>query len=117
VLALAGIPPLSGFLGKVLISQGAITSQSFVLLALGLLSSFVVLYSLIRIFMNVFWGETIMDIDEIRPLHPMMLIPIVMLVGISFVLGLGSELIAPYVTDAAETLMNPQIYIEAILDK
>lgn len=116
VLALAGIPPLSGFLGKILIIQGAITAQSFVLLAIGLLSSFIVLYSLLRIFMNVFWGETIMDIDEVRPLHKGMLFPIVSLVGCSLALGLGSEFLAPYVTDAAETLMNPNIYIKAILE-
>lgn len=115
-LALAGIPPLSGFLGKILIAQGAISAHSFVLLGLGFLSSFVVLYSLIRIFMNVFWGETIIDIDEARPLHKGMLIPGVMLVAISLMLGLGSEFIAPYVTDAAETLMNPHIYIDAILE-
>lgn len=117
VLALAGIPPLSGFLGKILIAEGTISAQSFLLLGLGFLSSFVVLYSLIRIFMNVFWGETIIARSEARPLHKGMLIPSVMLVVISFALGLGSEFIAPYITDAAETLMNPQIYIEAILEK
>lgn len=116
VLALAGIPPLSGFLGKILIAQGAITAKSFSLLALGFLSSFVVLYSLIRIFMNVFWGETIIDREEARPLHKGLLIPSVVLIFISLTLGLGSEFIAPYVTDAAETLMNPQIYVDAILE-
>ncbi|HZW68966.1 MAG TPA: Na+/H+ antiporter subunit D [Pseudogracilibacillus sp.] len=116
VLALAGIPPLSGFLGKILIVQGAISAQSYILLAIGLLSSFIVLYSLLRIFMNVFWGETIMDIDEVRPLHRGMLVPIVILVGCSLFLGLASEVLAPYVTDAAETLMNPHIYIKAILE-
>lgn len=116
VLALAGIPPLSGFLGKILIVQGAISTKSFMLLGLGLLSSFVVLYSLLRIFMNVFWGETIIDMSEARPLQKGLLLPIVALVALSFFLGLGPEFIAPYVTDAAETLMNPQQYIDAILD-
>lgn len=116
-LALAGIPPLSGFLGKILIAQGAISAQAFLLLALGFLSSFVVLYSLIRIFMNVFWGETIIDREEARPLRIGMIVPSVLLVVLSFALGLGSEFIAPYVTNAAETLMNPQMYIEAVLEK
>jgi len=116
VLALAGIPPLSGFLGKILIAKGAISSQSFLLLALGFLSSFIVLYSLLRVFMNSFWGETIIDREESQPLHRGMLFPIVTLVVISFALGLGSEFVAPYITDAADTLMNPQIYIEAILE-
>lgn len=116
-LSLAGIPPLSGFLGKILIAEGTILNKSFLLLTLGFLSSFVVLYSLIRIFMSVFWGETIIARSEAPILKKGMLIPSVILVAISLTLGLGAELLAPYVTDAAETLMNPEIYIEAILQK
>lgn len=115
VLTLAGIPPLSGFIGKILIAQGAISTGSFILLALGFLSSFVVLYSLLRVFMNCFWGETIIDEDEAKPVPKGMLIPILSFVAVAFALGLGTELIAPFVQDAAETLINPQIYIDAVL--
>lgn len=115
ILALAGLPPLSGFLGKMLIAQGALANGSYLLLALGIFSSFVALYSLLRVFMHSFWGETIIDRDEATPLSKKLLFPIVSLVFISLFLGLGAEVVGPYITEAANTLMNPGIYIDAIL--
>lgn len=115
VLSLTGIPPLSGFLGKVLLAQGAISGEFFVLLGLSIASGFIVLYSLLRIFMSCFWGETIISEDEEIPLAKQLLIPGAMLVALTFALGLGAESVAPYITDAAKTLMNPDIYIEAVL--
>ena len=69
MLSLTGIPPLSGFIGKVYVGQGAIEAGSFVLLGLAFLSSIFVLYSLLRIFMNCFWGETIINEDDDAPLQ------------------------------------------------
>src|SRR5699024_3628268 len=115
VLSLTGIPPLSGFLGKVLLAQGAISGGFFVLLGLSIASGFIVLYSLLRIFMSCFWGETIISEEEEIPLAKKILIPGAILVALTFALGLGAEGVAPYITDAAKTLMNPNIYIEAIL--
>src|SRR5699024_10234982 len=68
MLSLAGIPPFSGFIGKLLIGQGTVDSGAFILLALGFISSLFVLYSMLRIFMNCFWGETILSEDEEIPL-------------------------------------------------
>lgn len=116
-LSLTGIPPLSGFIGKVLLGQGAIISGSYMLLALSFLSSFVVLYSLLRIFMSCFWGETIISEEEEVPLPKSVLIPSIILVIFTFALGFGAEGIAPYVKDAAYTLMNPSVYIDAIMSE
>src|SRR5699024_1102438 len=103
MLSLAGIPPLSGFLGKVLLGQAAISTESYVLLGLSFASSLVVLYSLLRVFMNCFWGETIISEEEEIPLGKNILLPSAILVVITFALGLGTEGIAPYLSDAAET--------------
>ncbi len=57
VLALAGIPPLSGFVGKLLIARsGFATGDVFGAIVI-LLSSLLVLYSLMRVFLNGFWGD------------------------------------------------------------
>ncbi|ANU15517.1 Na+/H+ antiporter subunit D [Planococcus halocryophilus] len=117
MLSLAGIPPLSGFIGKVLISSAAIDNGSYVLLALSLLSSIFVLYSLLRVFKNCFWGETIVSKEEQLPLRRGVLIPCLVLVGLTILIGLGTESMSPYVTDAAETLVNPSVYIDAVLGK
>lgn len=115
VLALAGIPPLSGFIGKVLVTQGAIMEGSYVLAAIALGSSILVLYSLLKIFKNSFWGEAIMGKEEMEPLKLGMLIPCVFLAALSLAFGLGIEGISAYVTQVAETLMEPSKYIDAVL--
>jgi len=114
--SLAGIPPLSGFLGKVLIGQGAIESGNFILLGLGFLSSLIVLYSLLRIFLSSFFGETIISLEDEKPLPKRIVLPLALLAVCTIALGIGAEWMAPYVTDAAETLYTPSIYIDAVLD-
>ena len=101
MLSLAGIPPLSGFIGKVYVGQGAIEAGAFVLLAIAFLSSIFVLYSLLRIFLNCFWGETIINEDDDVPLKKGMLIPLVLFGILTIALGVGAEGLAPYVSDAA----------------
>jgi len=114
--SLAGIPPLSGFLGKVLIGQGAIEGGNFVLLGLGFLSSLIVLYSLLRIFLSSFFGETIISLEDEKPLPKRMVLPLTLLAACTIGLGIGAEWMAPFVTDAAKTLYTPSIYIDAVLD-
>lgn len=113
--SLAGIPPLSGFVGKILVGQGAIESGSYILLALAFLSSIVVLYSLLRIFLNAIFGETIISFDDEVPLKFGMIFPIFLLGIGTFALGIGAEVVSEYVSDAANTLSNPSIYIDAVL--
>lgn len=116
MMSLAGVPPLSGFIGKVLVGQGAIESGHYVLLTLAFVSSIFVLYSLLRVFLNCFWGETIISEEDETPLKKGMLIPCAILVVATICLGVGAESVANYVTDAANTLLNPEIYIDAVLN-
>ncbi|GLC90177.1 Na+/H+ antiporter subunit D [Lysinibacillus piscis] len=114
--SLAGIPPLSGFLGKVLIGQGAIEGGHFVLLGLGFLSSLFVLYSLLRILLGSFFGETIISLEDEKPLKGRVLMPLILLTVCTVGLGVGAQWLAPYVLDAGQTLYTPSIYIDAVLD-
>ncbi|BCE08162.1 hypothetical protein CHCC14821_2106 [Bacillus paralicheniformis] len=41
--------------------------------------------------------------------------PAAVLLFLSLAIGLGTELIAPYFHQAADTLVNPEKYIEAVL--
>lgn len=115
MLALAGIPPLSGFLGKVLIGQGAVESGNYVLLAIGFASSVIVLYSLLRIFLASFFGEaSISEEDKVR-IPKRAYVAFVASAVIIVALGIGAESLAPFVENAAQTMVNPSMYIEAIL--
>jgi len=85
------------------------------LLFLSFASTLFVLYSLLRIFMDCFWGETMISPEDERPLKKGLLIPGVLLTLLSFALGIGAESLAGVISQAAEVLADPDIYIEAVL--
>lgn len=113
-LSMVGIPPLSGFLGKVFITRGAFESGYFWLGAIGLVASLCILYSMIKLFMNAFWGDTMLNEEELKGNAKGLLFPIAFLTCASLVLGIGAEGIAGYVTQAANELLNPNLYIQAV---
>lgn len=117
MLALAGFPPLSGFVGKILIGQGLIETKSYILLAIAFFSSVVVLYSLLRVFLQAVFGETSVRIGDEKPLPKGQLVPIILLASCTISLGIGTEGISNFIEDAAMTLSNPEIYIQAVLEK
>ena len=114
-LALSGIPPFSGFLGKIFIAEGTFLSSYYWLGGIGLLTSLFVLYSLMKIFMNVFWGYTEIMIEEEKGTTKGLLLPMGILTALTVVLGLGAEGIHEYVDLAVGVLMNPSLYVEAVL--
>ncbi len=115
VLALAGIPPLSGFIGKVLVIKGTMEAEFYWLAVIGLLSSLMVLYSVMKIFVNGFWGETYLSKEQEKGTTSGLLFPCILLTMVSIGFGLGVEGITFYIDQAANGLMNPDIYIKAVL--
>ncbi len=120
VLALAGVPPLSGFAGKLqvlqeLILKGSSHSGYYWLAGIGLLSSLMALYSTMKIFSNAFWGETPLSEEMERGTAKGLILPCVFLTVLSIALGLGAEYLYPLLNQAAAALMDPRIYIEAVL--
>lgn len=113
-LALIGIPPLSGFIGKVFVTMGTFEVGYFWLGLIGLLSSLMILYSLFKIFMNAFWGETILSEEEERGSTKPVILPIAILTALTIFLGLGPELINSYIETAVESLLTPELYINAV---
>ncbi|XWN51538.1 Na+/H+ antiporter subunit D [Anoxybacillus flavithermus] len=111
-LSLAGIPPLSGFIGKLLIVKASFDAQLIFEAIVILLSSLLVLYSVMKIFMNGFWGEE--KGFERKPLDGRF-IPVLLLLVLSIAYGVGIEFIRPFVLDAVNVLVDPSMYIEAVL--
>lgn len=56
-LVLAGIPPFSGFIGKLQLLRGGLAEEEIGIVIIALLSSLMILFSMIRIFIRGFWGE------------------------------------------------------------
>jgi len=111
---LAGIPPLSGFPGKLLIVQGGFEGPQFWGSIVILATSLIVLLSAMRIFIYAFWGEPVETMPLKKSAYHAMLIPSMILVAITVFFGVGAELFMPFVSDAAEVLLNPSLYIDAV---
>ncbi|MCP3030391.1 Na+/H+ antiporter subunit D [Halobacillus sp. A1] len=116
-LVLAGIPPFSGFVGKLLLIQGGLAQEEIMVVIASLVSSLLILFSMIRIFIRGFWGE-----KQDAPPHPersgaarRMTWPIAVLLSITVLLGVGAEWFYPSVEEMGEYLMNPQIYIDSVI--
>lgn len=115
-LSLAGIPPLSGFIGKLLIVEAGFAANNPWMSIVILLSSLIVLLSMMRIFIYAFWGEEKETATTITSTtYAQQLTPAVLLVCVTIAYGVGAEAVAPYMAAASEALMQPQIYIQAVL--
>ena len=112
---LAGIPPLSGFVGKLLIVQGGFEAGNVWLTIILLASSLIVLLSVIRIFLYAFWGEEGQIVAINKGSYRNMMWPTILLVMLSVVYGVGAEWLVPFMDSAAKTLMDPSIYVDAVM--
>ncbi|MDX6153362.1 Na+/H+ antiporter subunit D [Marinococcus sp. PL1-022] len=114
-LALAGVPPLGGFPGKLMLVVGGAEAGHYIVVAVMMVASLLVLYSVIRIFLQGFLGEPMLTHAEQHGSIKAQMPPIVFLVALSAFMGFGAEIMYPLVESAAETLINPRAYIEAVL--
>lgn len=114
--SLAGIPPLSGFVGKLLIVQGGFEAENMWSSIFILASSLLVLLSVIRIFLYAFWGE-VKETTEVvdKKVYTNLFVPTVLLVLVAVVYGVGTEWVTPFMDDAANLLNDPSIYIDAVM--
>ncbi|MFD2759492.1 Na+/H+ antiporter subunit D [Lentibacillus juripiscarius] len=110
---LAGIPPFSGFIGKLLLLKGALASREVAIVIIGLLTSLLILYSIMKIFINGFWGEKDESVKRISLKGR--IAPIVMLLALSVFIGVGAEFIYPFIESVSADLLQPEIYIDAVL--
>jgi len=98
-----------------MILGSGIESGHVLLAAVGLLSSLLVLYSVMKVFMQSFWGETLLSEDEAHATGKGALLPGSILAALVIGLGLGADWVLAYVDIAAETMVNPVQYIDAVL--
>ena len=116
VLSLAGVPPFSGFYGKALIIKGLVTNNNTFIAILVALSGLVVFYSLIRIFLNVFY-DNINKSLILKPLPKGVQIPLIAIVAIALIIGVSSNLLDGFFDKGIQMVLNPQHYIDLVLKK
>jgi multicomponent Na+:H+ antiporter subunit D len=122
-LSLAGIPPFSGFLAKFALVDAGLAASSWVPVAASLAVGLFTLFSMTKIWSGVFWG-----VPEDQPAeHPItdrrFGAPVTMLASTAVltVASLAVSVFAGPLYDvserAASDLLEPDAYIEAVLDR
>jgi multicomponent Na+:H+ antiporter subunit D len=117
-LALAGIPPLSGFFGKFLLIKAGFIENHFIITGISLIVSLLTLFSMIKIWNNAFWRDK--KYEEPVKSHGTsigfsMFLPVAILAAISIFMGIFAGPVIELCMNAAEQLMEPASYIEAVL--
>ena len=109
-LSLAGVPPLPGFYGKLFIVQSTFANDNYIAGIIVLISSLVVLYSVIRIFISAFWGED-MDFSRLKPVKSdKLLFASIAMVIVSVAFGLAADALYPMFEMAAQSFHDPASY-------
>jgi multicomponent Na+:H+ antiporter subunit D len=132
-LSLAGIPPLSGFFGKLSLVQAGLRAEEYIIVAVALIVSPLTLLSMTRVWAEAFWKADPMKQNELNVVPDLgqspartgpwlpsaekwgMLVPIATLAVITVVLGLAAGPVFVLTHQAAEQLLDPSGYIEAVL--
>ena len=122
--SLAGIPPLSGFWGKFILAKAGLEANQYFIVAVSLLVGLLTLFSMSKIWGAVFWSSTPgEEEDKIRydrktffRSHYMLLISSTFLALCTLFLSLYPEALIAFSQKAAAQLLDPQVYIHAVLE-
>ncbi|MEP0761137.1 MAG: Na+/H+ antiporter subunit D [Chloroflexota bacterium] len=118
-MALAGIPPLSGFWAKLTLIRAGLETEDYAIVSVSLAVSILTLFSMTKIWAEVFWKDRPESSDPPRPLLPFqrrsLLIPATWLAVLTVLIGVGAEPVLDLAMDAAAQLKDPSAYIRAVL--
>jgi multicomponent K+:H+ antiporter subunit D len=113
-IAAAGLPPLSGFIGKVLMLQGSGQAPLAAWFWAGVLGSgLLATFALARAGGSVFWKTHGAATGLPMPVGDRTALAVLAVAGIFWIVGAGSA--ARYAAAAAQQLSQPRIYIDAVL--
>src|SRR3546814_18176743 len=96
-LSLAGIPPFSGFWGKLLVIDASLQAEQYALAAIALLVGLLTLYSMMKIWLKAFWRPEPPPTGRVpEPALPRgrlatMMVPIAILAGLQMTLDILTD--------------------------
>lgn len=118
-LSLAGIPPLSGFWGKLVVVRAGFEAEAHLLAGVALAVGLLTLYSMVKIWNEAFWkaapGDTPAPAAWGAGERLATFAPIAALCLVTLTIGLWTEPFAAFSLAAAESLLDRAAYIEAVL--
>ena len=116
--SLGGIPPLSGFWAKLTVIYATFEAEVFWAAAFALAVGVMTLFSMTKIWAEAFWKnpDDSATVPTLSRAHRTFLFaPVVGLTLLSLVVALGSATVFNYAFATAEQLLQPQVYIGAVL--
>jgi multicomponent Na+:H+ antiporter subunit D len=118
--ALLGFPPFSGFWGKLIMIKASIASEGYYVTAIIIITAILAIIPIIRVWNEVFWKpqpkEASIRNKSLTMLQKeQMFIPMILLVMISLFIGVFPDAIIEITSKAAENLLNPSLYVNAVL--
>ena len=116
-MSLAGIPPLSGFFAKLSLVKAGLIDGQYAIVAAALVAGILTVFSMTKIWAEAFWKDAP---DGEPPTQARgglyaMIIPIAALALITVFIGLGAGPMFSLSVQAADQLLNPAQYIQAVL--
>ena len=120
-LSLAGVPPLSGFIPKFALAEAGVTDHRFTIVAVSLVVSLLTLFSMMKIWIGVFWSP-LSEPPSGRP-HvvgrlggpPLMIVPTAALMMLSIAIAVAAGPLYELCQRAAADLLDPTEYLRAVL--
>jgi len=112
-MALAGVPPLNGFISKLAIVQSGTDAGRWLTLGLAVAAGIMTLTYMFRSWQSVFQRKDVELKLEVKKEGDSMLAP-AMLIAICVLLGLYARPLVLLAESAVAQLNNPSIYIEAV---
>jgi multicomponent Na+:H+ antiporter subunit D len=113
VFSLAGVPPLSGFIGKLALLRATFDTGAYWTGAIILIVGVLTLLSMTRLWDESFWKSA--PHQDRAPLHWPVLIPIAFLSAVTVVMTFAAEPLFWLTWRASEQLLRPELYIDAVL--
>jgi multicomponent Na+:H+ antiporter subunit D len=114
-MSLAGMPPFSGFLSKLVLLRAGLGGGHYVVVAVSLLTSFLTLFSMAKIWNYAFWGPPARETPVAS--YRALMVPTAALVAATIVIGLVAQPFLRLAGDAADEITRPDAYVTAVLGK
>jgi multicomponent Na+:H+ antiporter subunit D len=120
-LSLAGIPPLSGFVGKFALIDSGVASREWAVVAVAATVSLLTLFSMMKIWTGVFWSPA-----EAAPEHsphpvgrlggpPLMVLPTGALVALGLAIAVAAGPLYRLSERTAQDLLDQRAYVQQVL--
>jgi len=118
-LSLAGLPPLSGFWAKLTLVRAGLAAGEWAVTAVSLGVSLLTLFSMTKIWSEAFWAPAPEGTPPPPPLERgerlALFGPVAALALVTVGIGLGANAVFFVAARAAEQLVQPELYIRAVL--